>query len=356
MALKGIDTSIVLFDEIRWNPIILSLSQGIEIMAEEWKQDRIEREYIGASAEESTILEYKAAGALGKSPGKKTEITKDVSAMANADGGVIIYGVKVYDEDDKKHLPEKLDPIDRTQFSKEWVEQVINNIRPRINGLTIHPVPVNIDTEPNSVVYVVEIPKSTTAHQATDLRYYRRYNFQCLRMLDHEIRDVMNRATTPDAQVEFSARPISLGPDEHLYGLGVTIKNQGLLVINHFKLEFTFPYLDSIPLEWVAAAKILDIGKPLDKRWLVNFEPPIDNIAVSVRQEGSIFRVIYRSRNVLFPKDEEDISEAIRLRYRINEQIYINRRDISPLVWTLYADNMPPKQGEIPFSKLCNRY
>ncbi|MBI4641109.1 MAG: hypothetical protein HY731_10470, partial [Candidatus Tectomicrobia bacterium] len=45
--------------------------------------------------------------------------------------GTIIYGVKEYLAPDKKHLPEKLDGIDRTQFSKEWLEQVINgNIEP----------------------------------------------------------------------------------------------------------------------------------------------------------------------------------------------------------------------------------
>ena len=36
--------------------------------------------------------EYKAAGALANTDGKKTEIGKDVSAMANSAGGVIIYG------------------------------------------------------------------------------------------------------------------------------------------------------------------------------------------------------------------------------------------------------------------------
>ena len=40
---------------------------------------------------------------------------------------------------------------------------------------------------------VVEIPKSLTAHQARDLRYYRRYNFESVAMVDYEIRDVMNR-------------------------------------------------------------------------------------------------------------------------------------------------------------------
>jgi hypothetical protein len=109
--------------------------------------------------------------------------------MANSYGGIIIYGVSECQDKLRKHLPEKSDPIDRTQLPKEWLEHVINNIRPKIEGLVIHPVPIN--TASNHVVYVVEIPQSWTVHQAIDKRYYKRYNFESVPMEDDEIRDVM---------------------------------------------------------------------------------------------------------------------------------------------------------------------
>jgi len=259
-------------------------------MAEEWTQTKIEQEYIHAQAEESTTLEYKAADALGTSDGKKKEITRDVSALANAAGGIVIYGIKEYDQGDKKHLPEKLDPVARTHFSKEWLDQVINNIRPRIEGLAIYPVPVNEDTRPNEVVYIVEVPQSTTAHQATDLKYYRRYNFERLAMQDHEIRDVMNRGAKPNAEVEFSWKRVGGGPGRDLYELGVTVKNQGLLVIEHFKLEFTFPDLDEVSLPIVIGIMPTDFvqseptQQPESK--LVDIEVK-DNIAISVERGGA---------------------------------------------------------------------
>ena len=96
----------------------------------QWNQAEVQR-YIDNGREESHTLDYKAADSLGKGDGKKSEISKDISAMANSAEGTIIYGVKEYLDPDKKHLPEKLDGIDRTQFSKEWLEQVINgNIEP----------------------------------------------------------------------------------------------------------------------------------------------------------------------------------------------------------------------------------
>jgi hypothetical protein len=328
-------------------------------MAEKWTQERIEQEYIQAQAEESTTLEYKAADALGIGDGRKREITKDVSALANAAGGVIIYGIKEYDQKDKKHLPEKLDPIDRTQFSKEWLEQVINNIRPRIDGLVIHPVPVLEGIRPDNVVYVVEIPQSTTAHQAADLRYYKRYNFERLPMQDYEIRDVMNRGVKPDADVEFSWRRIGGEGGEDLFGLGVTVRNQGLVVIHHFKLEFVFPDLDRVPLAYITAVpsdfveQVKIEQSPVTKMVEVEVR---DHIAVLVKRDRHLINVRFRSKDVLFPNDSMVISEDVSLQYIINSQIFYNRSTIPALEWILYADNMLPKQGKIPFYELCSQW
>ena len=132
-----------------------------------WDEARL-LQYITDGIEESLNLDYKAADALSKSDGKKKEITKDVSAMANSDGGLIIYGIAEFQDVARSHLPEKLDAVNRIDFSKEWLEQVINNIRPKIDGLRIYPVSLSSGT--NDVAYVVDIPQSRTAHQATDIK------------------------------------------------------------------------------------------------------------------------------------------------------------------------------------------
>jgi predicted HTH transcriptional regulator len=93
--------------------------------------------------EENLHLDYKGAGSLAATDGKKKEFAKDISAFANSDGGIVIYGMLEYGDIAQRHLPEKLDPIDRTVISKEWLEQVINsNVQPKISGLTIHPIPL----------------------------------------------------------------------------------------------------------------------------------------------------------------------------------------------------------------------
>lgn len=171
-------------------------------MTKTWTEQDIQ-DLIKNQIEESLNLDYKAADSLSKSvEGKKREIAKDVSAMANSDGGVIIYGVREYSDPDKKHLPEKLDPINRVDFPKEWLEQIINtNIFPRISNIVIEPI--TIRSSSSDVVYVVTIPKSDTAHQASDKRYYKRFNFESTAMYDYEIRDILNRAQAPIIKIEF---------------------------------------------------------------------------------------------------------------------------------------------------------
>lgn len=170
---------------------------------------------ISNKVEETFNLEYKAAGAFlpdGKRKDPKVEIAKDVSSFANSSGGILIYGIKEFDQDDRKHLPERITGIDRKKFSKEWLEQVIHgNISPKIDGLHIYAI--ELDTV-DEVAYVIEIPQSTTAHQNTaDGRYYRRYDFRAVQMLDYEIRDIMNRSNFPIIELKFELKKLCVELD-----------------------------------------------------------------------------------------------------------------------------------------------
>ena len=64
-------------------------------MARNWTESRLQN-YITSEIEESLTLEYKSAEALDRNETKKKEITKDVSAMANSAGGIIVYGISEF--------------------------------------------------------------------------------------------------------------------------------------------------------------------------------------------------------------------------------------------------------------------
>jgi len=195
------------------------------------------QQYINDQIEENHRLEYKAAGSLVKTDKARREITKDVSAMANADGGIIIYGVSEHPE--HRHLPEKIDPIDRSQISKEWLEQNINNIQPPIEGVEVYPIPLSAD-DPNLVVYVVEIPQSDTAHQATDCTYYYRFNFEVRCMTDTQVRDVMGRSKYPKIELSFRFMTSRVGPITN-HALIITAHNRGRIYAQYVNCIINLP-------------------------------------------------------------------------------------------------------------------
>lgn len=188
---------------------------------------------ITNQVEENIHLDYKGAGSLLNTSDKKKELSKDVSAFANSDGGTIIYGISEFNDLPKRHLPEKLDPIDRTNISKEWIEQVINtNIQPKVTGLLI--TPIQLASSVNNVAYVVTIPKSNTAHQASDKKYYKRYNFESVAMEDYEIKDIINRQTNPVLHLLLSPESTSLV--ESVVTIPIMLMNSSIKMAKDVKL------------------------------------------------------------------------------------------------------------------------
>ena len=116
---------------------------------------------------------------------------------------MLIYGVAEPQDKPKRYIPDRLDPVLRTEISKEWLGQLIHSIQPRIDAVVIHPV--TIDERKREVCYVVEIPQSHTAHQARDHVYCKRHNFSAEPMEDYEVRDVMNRKPVLVYALRFSS-------------------------------------------------------------------------------------------------------------------------------------------------------
>jgi hypothetical protein len=172
-------------------------------LPEDWgEQDLVE--LISLKQEENLQLDFKRAESLDSTDKKKTEISKDVSAFANSAGGTIVYGIS--ESAQEPRYAETLSPINPAKYPKEWLEQIINSrIQPRIQEVLINPVDLGSSC-PGQYAYVVCIPQSTTAHQASDHRYYKRYNFESVAMEDYEVRQTMERASRAAYQIRM-ARP-----------------------------------------------------------------------------------------------------------------------------------------------------
>jgi hypothetical protein len=283
-----------------------------------WTKERIEKMILD-KIEEGAHLDYKAAGALDRSEKRKADITKDVSSFANAAGGTIIYGVKEFDAEDKKHLPEAITPIDGRDFSKEWLEDITSGISPRIEDLRIFPVRVGPDAWQSC--YVVEIPQSTTAHQARDFRYYRRYNFESVPMEDHEVRDVMGRRKRPKLEI---------------------------------KVMLTHMMNGRIQL----AVRIWNSGTVMPKRYGVHVFMPIALGGKKVLAEDRVFQVLeglyywrrFIDGGALYPK--MDVVHLTEFSYEMLGTPYAVIADASKpsgthVICTLYAEDMDPIEHKI---------
>ncbi len=234
---------------------------------------------IQNETEESIYLDYKDGRALD--PNKLSEITKDVSAFANSDGGIIIYGVS---ENKETHKPDKFAPVTNPKITKEWIEQKINLIHRKIDGIRIFPIRINGD--PSKTIYVVKIPRSYDApHMALDKKYYKRHNFSSDPMEEYEVRDLFNRVNNPQLRIfGCSLEEIqSKNPDEVVvFSYKAWIINTSNIICKDYKLSASF--------------------FNLPKGTLCNYKPLEDKL-LSMCICDYCYRLTSPSKELIFPKE-----------------------------------------------------
>jgi hypothetical protein len=208
-----------------------------------FNQIDIER-IVAISAEESLYLEFKSSGSISQQDSIKSEISKDISAFANSDGGIIIYGIV-----EEKYKASSLSPIDGNVFTKEWLEQVISSrIQRRIPEYQIFPI--RIDNHIEKTIYLVKVNRSNSGpHMASDGRYYKRSNVQVIKMEEYEVRDHYFRINATNLEIEdFEYKKIGARRNGDSYSsiqfeISFQIKNTGNTVEKDYKLEIVMPEL-----------------------------------------------------------------------------------------------------------------
>lgn len=206
------------------------------------------QDLIDNEVEESVHLEFKSAGALGKWDSKKAEMTKDVAAFANADGGIIVYGLS-----EQNHKAYALSFIDGNVFTKEWIEQVLNSgIQQKIKGLRIYPIRKDGNVEQS--IYVVKIPKSyDTPHMSKDKKFYRRYNFEAVPMEEYEIRDLYNRKSRSKLLIQgYYIGEFQENDKTKSFHFLAQIANEGAVPESSYKLNvyMSCPELEKLNITW----------------------------------------------------------------------------------------------------------
>ncbi|MDM1410713.1 ATP-binding protein [Myroides odoratimimus] len=202
---------------------------------------------IKNNIEESINIDFKSADALSKVDSKKKEISKDVSAFANSNGGIIIYGI-----DEIDHKASSISFVDGNEFTKEWLEQVISStIQRNIPNLKIFPI--RKDGIIAQTIYVVQIPESLeTPHIARDKKFYKRYNFESVAMEEYEIRQLYGR--TVKSKLCFDDYNLSyqkLDEDNVLFKVDAMVFNDGEKPERDYKINvYLEEFSNEIIIKW----------------------------------------------------------------------------------------------------------
>jgi len=244
--------------------------------------------------------------------------------MANSLGGTIIFGILTRGDD--KELPEKVEGIDPRNI--ESFDRILNaQVRPLLSGVRKKLIP---NTSP--VVMVVDIaPSDDPPHQSLhDHKYYHRSGTESLPMEHDLIALHFGRRSGPilDLQIEIvAANKTEFGFSKpHLRFL---LGNSGKRVARHIKALVTFPPRD------VAA-----LAGPLSGQWA-----NIDRL-----RPGRQGRQIDIDQSVIHPSLHISVVEfELAFAPGALERPEDERR----ISWTIYADEMQARSGEILLDQLA---
>lgn len=155
---------------------------------------------------ESFRLEFKSASVLAKDKNKLIEeLTKIVSAFANSDGGTVVVGINEGSSKERKSGRRPwIDGIQSGQVNASWLQQIItDNVSPLLVGVRVHTVKLSGPND-GKLAFVIQVPAGMTAYQASDKRYYGRFEYENRALPDHEIRMRMMRGRFPRIEIELS--------------------------------------------------------------------------------------------------------------------------------------------------------
>ena len=322
---------------------------------------------------ESARLEFKASQLLSETNHTVAlDLSREVSAFANSEGGLIVIGVKERQEGKSRVGDDLDDGIDAAARSSESFQRLIEgNLSPYLPGIRIFRVALG-GTRTGRIALVIDVPAGSTAYQAADKRYYGRSEHETKALPDHEIRMRMMRGRIPMADLAVHTFTCLTAEDEHAgrlrelhrpseddfvfihpermellkapkrdhdeYILSFQVMNSGEATIRDFVLVIDVTFATEI----VGARSNLDELTPM--RW---------RFAQGRQTWRGMTHEIGVPDRVIFPSDRFDFPES-PMSVQVPAGRLVHEGDVV-LRWTIFLDDAVPCSGEIDLGVLFKR-
>jgi len=282
-----------------------------------------------SQSRESNTIEYKeAATGLGST----NEVSKDISAFANSEGGLIFYGIKCDKIDRTK-------PLEVTGIKLSIVEtfdQIVNsNIHHPIKGIQKKLIP-----EVNPQVMLVYVSQSDEApHQNNDGKYYIRAGSESRHMPHYMVELYFGKRRSPKLSVQLN--PI-IRPSEQDFTDGwspitqfhLSIVNSGKAIAKYVRAIFLFPTKRYINHLKSLEGQVTDINRLYQGREAWEYQENLGVIHPKLNQSTWRFQFQYHQDLMIDPEIEEQ----------------------NPvLTWNIFADGMEPQTGKELLTSLFPR-
>lgn len=192
---------------------------------------------------EDTQTAFKPLSLLDQNSQKKSEyLSLLVSSMANANGGIIVFGI-----DTKRQKASGFTFSKPATFTLDWLKYFLQSaIQPTIENLEIKEIPINGNIFQS--VITIKVPNSSNApHMAIDRRYYKRVHGKEVLLEEYEIRQIYHLSKRPELDIYAILNTNGIPNIEMGKYVRVNfyprflIKNISSIIEHHYKLELYIP-------------------------------------------------------------------------------------------------------------------
>lgn len=300
--------------------------------------------------EETIRLEFKAGALLDKQESAwVSDLSKEVSAFANTEGGVLIVGLRE-EKVGKTRVAADPDGVSETITRDQLQRKIEGNVFPYLTGIRVSRVVLSGVS--GRVAFVLEIPPGTTAYQANDGRYYGRSELEAKHLPDHEIRVRMARGKIPRAAVSLRLQSIVLSTERQ-----AELRARHSAAVEAFATDaesavarFPEAFLDlieakSAPDEIRCDLTIKNDGELTIRDPAVEWVESLSSDAFgNIRPNSNLARVDMVGETI-YPGDDRSVPGSSR-QFRCKSGKPIAPGDFV-VHWRVFLDNAPPSSGDL---------